>query len=185
MGLAIAQVLAENGYEVELVLGPTQLSVDNPGIHITAVTTAQEMYDASMKLFPDMDIAIMSAAVADYRPKQRATQKIKKERQESVSIDLVQNPDILAALGKIKKPHQTLVGFALETNDELAHAEEKLQRKNADFIALNSLRDANAGFGFDTNKVTLIGKDNFRKDLPLQSKREIAKSIVACVTRHA
>lgn len=185
MGLAVAQALAENGYEVELVLGPAQLSVNNPGIHITNVTTAQEMYDACIKLFPDMDIAVMSAAVADFRPKQRATQKIKKQKQESFSIDLVQNPDILAALGKIKKPHQTLVGFALETHDELAHAEEKLRNKNADFIALNSLRDENAGFGFDTNKVTLIGKDNFRVDLPLQSKREIAKSIVACVTGNA
>jgi phosphopantothenoylcysteine decarboxylase/phosphopantothenate--cysteine ligase len=184
MGIALAEGLAEKGYAVDLILGPTDTRLpDHPLIKVQRVTSAMEMFDACNKLFPKADIAIMAAAVADFRPETRAGKKIKKGKEDSFQLKLVKNPDILASLGAVKQSAQTLVGFALETDDELPNARKKLEAKNADFIILNSLKDQGAGFGFDTNKVTVLGKDGSTKELPLQSKKEIAKSIVNCILR--
>ncbi len=181
MGIAIAEALADAGFAVDLVLGPSPLTVQNSLINITRVTTAQEMYDACISIFPNTSIAVMSAAVADFRPETKAISKIKKGDDDTLDIKLVKNPDILASLGKIKQAHQTLVGFALETNNELENAQGKLIKKQADYIVLNSLNDAGAGFGGDQNKVTLIGKNNFMKSMPLQSKKVIAQQLIKTI----
>ena len=182
MGFALAQALADAGAEVELVSGPTSLSISHPRIHRTSIESAREMYAAATEVFPHCKGAILSAAVADYRPSECADHKLKKNGSEGMHLDLVQNPDILATLGQIKKEGQTLVGFALETDNELQNAQSKLQRKNLDFIVMNSLRDAGAGFGVDTNKVTIIGRDGSKKESPLLSKQEVAQMIVQEVT---
>lgn len=182
MGFALAQALADAGAEVELVSGPTSLSISHPRIRRTSIESAREMYAAATKVFPHCKGAILSAAVADYRPSECADHKLKKNGSEGMHLDLVQNPDILATLGQAKKEGQTLVGFALETDNELLNAQSKLQRKNLDFIVMNSLRDAGAGFGVDTNKVTIIGRDGSKKESPLLSKQEVAKMIVQEVT---
>ncbi|MCC7297280.1 MAG: bifunctional phosphopantothenoylcysteine decarboxylase/phosphopantothenate--cysteine ligase CoaBC, partial [Bacteroidia bacterium] len=154
MGFAIAEAFLQAGAEVHLVTGPVALP-DIEHVHMVRVNSAVEMLDACTKLFPEMDAAVMSAAVADYRPAEVATEKIKKKTEE-LHIHLVKNPDILATLGSLKIKEQVLVGFALETENELENAKEKLKRKNLDLIVLNSMRDAGAGFGHDTNKITLI-----------------------------
>ena len=182
MGFALARVLAEAGAEVELVSGPTSLNVSHPRIHTERVESAREMYAAATKAFPACRGAILSAAVADYRPRECADHKLKKQGSEGMTLQLVQNPDILATLGAMKAPGQTLVGFALETDNELQNAHSKLQRKNLDFIVMNSLRDAGAGFGTDTNKVTILGTDGSSKESALMSKEEIARLIVNTVT---
>ena len=182
MGFALAEALAEAGAEVELVTGPTALKVNNPHIHRTSVESAREMYAAATKAFPQCQGAILSAAVADYRPAECADHKLKKNGDDGMTLQLVQNPDILATLGGMKQQGQRLIGFALETDNELEIAQNKLQRKNLDFIVLNSLRDKGAGFGVDTNKVTLIARDGSRKESPLLSKKEVAKMIVQEVT---
>lgn len=182
MGFALAQALADAGAEVELISGPTSLTISHPRIHCTRIESAREMYAAATELFPRCNGAILSAAVADYRPAECADHKLKKQGDAGMHLDLVQNPDILATLGKAKKEGQTLVGFALETDNELQNAQSKLQRKNLDFIVMNSLRDTGAGFGVDTNKVTIIGHDGSKKESPLLSKREVAKMIVQEVT---
>lgn len=181
MGFALAQALADAGVEVELVTGPTSLQISHPHIHVTRVESAREMYEAATACFPLCRGAILSAAVADYRPAEQADHKLKKQGDEGMTINLVQNPDILATLGGMKTEGQTLVGFALETDNELSNAESKLQRKNLDYIVLNSLRDKGAGFGVDTNKVTILSRDGNRKDSPLMSKRDVAKLIVETV----
>jgi phosphopantothenoylcysteine decarboxylase/phosphopantothenate--cysteine ligase len=177
MGIAIAEALAAQGAEVQLVLGPTHLETRAPGITTTRVESAQEMYEACAQAFPRVDIAVMAAAVADFRPKEQAAEKIKKH-DAALSLSLVKNPDILAALGGMKQSHQLLAGFALETTQELAHAREKLEAKNADIIVLNSLQDAGAGFGHDTNKITILNRNGDQVALPLQSKQEAAAAIV-------
>ncbi len=146
-------------------------------VHVERVESASQMYDICNRIFPDTDIAVLAAAVADYRPVETADSKIKK-KEESFSLALTKTADILAGLGKIKRPHQTLVGFALETNNELEHALEKLEGKNADMIVLNSLRDQGAGFAYDTNKVTILKKETAPMELPLMSKTEVAEAIV-------
>ena len=181
MGFALANECANRGAQVELVCGPVSASMQarHPNIHRVDVESAQEMYEACMKLYPSMDSAILCAAVADYAPETVADQKMKRTEDDLV-IRLKPNPDIAASLGKIKKEGQTLVGFALETNDEEIHAQAKLKKKNFDFIVLNSLKDKGAGFRTDTNKVTIItatGKTEF----PLKSKAEVAKDIVDCL----
>ncbi len=181
MGIALAEALAEQGISVDLVLGPSKESTVHPLITTHKVVSAQEMYDACEQLFPGVDIAILSAAVADFRPQEKAPEKIKKGSGETMQLTLVKNPDILAHLGAIKKEQQTVVGFALETNNELDNALKKLKAKNADMIVLNSLQEEGAGFGHDTNKVTLLHKDGTQMALPLRSKKEIAKSIVDCI----
>lgn len=177
MGFAIAEELALQGANVELVSGPTHLNLSHPLINRVDVTSAQEMYDAATQVFSMCDAAILSAAVADYKPAETMEQKIKKG-EDSRSIDLVPTHDILAELGRKKKSAQTLVGFALETNNELEYALDKIKRKNLDFIVLNSLNDVGAGFRHDTNKVTIIDKHNKIATFELKEKREVAKDIV-------
>jgi len=168
MGRALAQECERRGAEVTLIMG--QLS-------------AQQMYEQAIEAFPKADIAILAAAVADYRPKTQAPQKIKKQEDSNqMLLTLVENPDIAAALGQIKKAGQCLIGFALETNNEIENAEKKLQKKNLDMIVLNSLNDKGAGFGYDTNKVTLLLKDGTQKNYPLLSKEAVASVILDNIT---
>ncbi len=177
MGIAVAEALADAGAEVTLVLGPSNLQTSHSKVKTVHVVTAQEMYDACMDTFADCKIAVLAAAVADYRPIAMAIEKIKKLDDE-FNLQLTKNKDILASLGKIKGPGQTLVGFALETNNELEHASGKLEKKNADMIVLNSLKDEGAGFGHDTNKITLLLRGGENIELPLQSKKIAAHAIV-------
>jgi phosphopantothenoylcysteine decarboxylase/phosphopantothenate--cysteine ligase len=182
MGIAIAKALGDKGVQTTLVLGPTSETCNHPKVTVIRVTSAIEMYEACIEQFPKVDIAIMSAAVADFRPETTASEKIKKkDGDEAMQINLVKNPDILAQLGATKTEHQIVVGFALETNNELENAQKKLIKKQADFIVLNSLQDAGAGFGHDTNKVTLLSKTATPLAMPLQDKNSIAKNIVDCV----
>ena len=146
--------------------------------------SAREMYEVANEYFTASNVAILSAAVADFRPETAAEQKIKKTSySQTMDLHLVQNPDILASLGSKKKENQILVGFALETNDELANAKKKLEKKNLDFIVLNSLQDAGAGFGYDTNKVTFVFRDGKVEQEPLKSKKEVAADIAKRVMR--
>lgn len=181
MGIALAESLAAKGIQVHLVAGPGVAKVVNDNIIVHNVMGAQQMFDECVALFPDCKIAVMAAAVADFRPLNKAEEKIKKGKDESLTIELVRNPDILKHLGSIKKDEQILVGFALETNNEFENAVGKLQSKNADYIALNSLKDSGAGFEHDTNKITLIAKDSRKWDFPLQSKKEIARLLIDTV----
>ncbi|MBP3763203.1 MAG: bifunctional phosphopantothenoylcysteine decarboxylase/phosphopantothenate--cysteine ligase CoaBC [Bacteroidales bacterium] len=184
MGFALAEALAEAGADVELVAGPSALRTAHPRIHRTDVESARQMYTAATEAFPACRGAILSAAVADYRPETCADHKLKKQGDQGLTLSLVQNPDILATLGTMKQAGQVLVGFALETDNELQNAESKLHRKNLDYIVMNSLRDTSAGFGVDTNKVTLLAADGQRTATPLLSKQEVARIIVETVTRH-
>lgn len=177
MGYAIAEECAKRGARVELVSGPTHLSVSHPLINLTRVEGAEEMYEACMKAFPESDAAILSAAVADFTPATKADAKIKREKGVQV-ITLNPTHDIAAALGAAKTEAQKLVGFALETNDEETNAQHKLEKKNLDFIVLNSLRDEGAGFNYDTNKVTIIQRNGQQQQYPLKSKAEVAADIV-------
>ena len=178
MGFALAEECARRGAQVELVCGPVSASMQtvSPLIHRVNVESAKEMHQACLELYPAMDTAILCAAVADFAPESIADQKIKRTG-DDMTIRLMPNPDIAAALGKMKKDSQTLVGFALETHDEAAHAQEKLARKNFDFIVLNSLNDEGAGFQTDTNKISIISTEG-KEDFPLKPKAEVAKDIV-------
>lgn len=178
MGFALADALARKGVHVELVTGPTALKCDHPNIHRTDVESAREMYAAATSLFDSCQAAILSAAVADYRPEHTADHKLKKQGAEGMTLTLVQNPDILATLGTMKKEGKRLIGFALETDNEMGNAQHKLKKKNLDFIVLNSLRDKGAGFGVDTNKVTIIGRDGSTYSTPLLTKHEVAEEII-------
>lgn len=177
MGVAIAEEAAGRGAKVTLILGPSALHPEHPAIKTVRVESAQEMYDQAVAYFPDSDVAIMAAAVADYRPSEVATQKIKKET-GTPEIKLERTPDIAATLGNLKKPGQYTVGFALETNDETANARKKLEKKNFDLIVLNSLRDAGAGFQHDTNKISILGQDNKTRHFELKTKAAVAKDII-------
>jgi phosphopantothenoylcysteine decarboxylase/phosphopantothenate--cysteine ligase len=181
MGIALAEALAEKGIEVTLVLGPSKEKVNHPLITTVNVVSAEEMLQACLKIYATTDIAICAAAVADYRPIEKAPEKIKKGNEDNFHLELVKNPDILATLGKMKREDQVLVGFALETNNEMEHALKKLESKKADMMILNSLRKEGAGFGHDTNQVEILQKNKKIISLPLQSKAEIAKSIVDCI----
>lgn len=181
MGYALARSCADLGAEVELISGPVGLSVEHPLIHRTNVTTAAEMYEAATTMFPGQDAAILCAAVADFTLAHTAPQKIRREGTGSLHLELVPTKDIAAALGKMKTPHQRLVGFALETHKEEAHALDKMQRKNLDFIVMNSLQDRGAGFGVDTNKITIFHRDGTSALYALKSKDEVADDIVACL----
>ena len=184
MGFALAEALTEQGAEVELVTGPTHLNVSTyQRINVHRVESAREMYAVATEMFPSCNGAILSAAVADYRPAECADHKLKKNGSEGMTLNLVQNPDILATLGSMKQEGQTLVGFALETDNEMVNAQHKLEKKNLDYIVLNSLRDKGAGFGTDTNKVTILSRDGLRTDSPLLSKREVARLIVETVVK--
>lgn len=176
MGFAIAKAAAELGAEVYLISGPSHQQLQHSLVHRIDVTSAEEMYEAAHQYYSEVDIAILSAAVADYRPKNMADQKIKK-KEAALHIALEPTKDILASLGTIKK-HQFLVGFALETNNELENAKGKLQRKNLDAIVLNSLQDKGAGFATDTNKITIIDKKMEQVEFELKSKTAVAQDII-------
>jgi len=179
MGFALAESLYENGADVTIVSGPVHQSKKYKGINIIQVNTAEEMYNACMQLHNQMDIEVMAAAVADYKPAEVATEKIKKNKTD-LSLQLIKTKDILASLGT-KKVNQFLVGFALETNNEKENALSKLKSKNADMIVLNSLKDERAGFGFDTNKVSVFFTDETSVEFSLATKKEIANNIVQLI----
>lgn len=177
MGIAIAEKLADEGCEVTLVLGPSSLKTNHPLVTTIAVRSAADMYEACMAHFERCDIAVMSAAVADYTPASVADEKIKKKDGE-LQLTLTKTKDILKQLGTIKKEHQRLIGFALETSNERAYALNKLTEKNADMIVMNSLKEEGAGFAHDTNKVTIFGKNGTEYASTLKSKAAIAGDIV-------
>jgi phosphopantothenoylcysteine decarboxylase/phosphopantothenate--cysteine ligase len=181
MGFALAEACARKGAEVHLVAGPVALQTVHPHIRRTDVESADEMYAVAVASFAKADIAILCAAVADYRPEKQLTEKMKRETKSQLSLSLTRNRDIAAALGAAKRDGQLLVGFALETNDGIKHARAKLEQKNLDLIALNSLEDEGAGFGFDTNKVTLIDRKGETTALTLKSKTGVAEEIVTKV----
>lgn len=181
MGYALAESCAKHGALVTLISGPTSLNISNPNITRVDVMSAQEMYEASIAIFPTMDAAILCAAVADYTPKTPSVTKVK-SHSDSLTIELVKNKDIAAELGKLKTATQVMIGFALETNNEIPNAQKKLSSKNLDYIILNSLQDDKAGFGYDTNKVTIISKEKITP-LPLLSKTEVAQHITSLLKK--
>jgi phosphopantothenoylcysteine decarboxylase / phosphopantothenate---cysteine ligase len=183
MGFAIAEELALQGADVNLVSGPTALTLNNSSVKLKHVTSAEEMFQECVALFPSMDISVLSAAVADFRPASKADQKIKKNDSE-LTIELLKTKDIAAELGKMKTPQQFTVGFALETENEMDNAQMKLVSKNFDLIVLNSLNDNGAGFGHDTNQVTLIDRKNGSRKYNLKSKKEVARDIVNSIIEH-
>ncbi|MBR4187379.1 MAG: bifunctional phosphopantothenoylcysteine decarboxylase/phosphopantothenate--cysteine ligase CoaBC [Bacteroidaceae bacterium] len=182
MGFALAEVCAEQGAEVTLVCGPVSLQTSHPAIHRIDVESAAEMYEAATKHFKKADIAILSAAVADFTPQTTADKKIKRKGDDMV-LRLQPTQDIAAALGAVKRKKQILVGFALETDNELENAVDKMERKNLDLIVLNSLRDKDAGFRVDTNKVTIIDRHHGLTAYDTKSKREVAKDIIEKVVK--
>lgn len=176
MGYALAESCARRGAKVTLISGPVQVKAQHPSIKVVKVESAHQMHEAAIEAFPTSDTAILCAAVADFTPEVKADQKIKREKEDLI-LKLVPTEDIAAALGKIKKENQCLVGFALETNNELANARHKLEKKNFDFIVLNSLQDAGAGFQCDTNKITIVDKEK-ATPYPLKTKTEVADDII-------
>lgn len=182
MGFDIANEAASKGAEVILITGPTHLNIQNTAIKLIRVTSAQDMYEACHKFYDDVDVAIAAAAVADYKPQNVALQKIKKA-ETTLSITLEKTKDILASLGKHKK-NQFLVGFALETENEIENAKLKIQKKNLDLIVLNSLNDKGAGFGHSTNKVTFIDRNFSIEPMELKNKEEVAVDIINKIIEH-
>ncbi|MFD2720915.1 phosphopantothenoylcysteine decarboxylase [Hymenobacter monticola] len=181
MGYALAEAFAAEGAQVTLVSGPSQLADPaNPRIQTVRVETAAEMFAAASAAAEVADVWVFAAAVADYRPAQVAAEKIKKAG-ETLTLELVKNVDIAATLGQQKRAEQFAVGFALETTNELAHAQDKLYRKNFDLVVLNSLRDPGAGFGHDTNKVTVLDAAGQIVNFELQSKAEVARGLVSLI----
>lgn len=177
MGFAIAEELANRGAIVILVSGPVSIKPQHPNIQLIKISSANEMHEVCSTRFPHMDAAILSAAVADFTPVNPLPKKVKREKVNYV-LELKPTTDIAADLGQLKKPKQVLVGFALETNDELENARKKLKSKNLDFIVLNSLNDPGAGFQVDTNKITIIDKNNNIQKFELKTKAEVATDIV-------
>lgn len=180
MGIALAERAAALGAEVDLILGPSRLSPKNATIRVHPVESAQEMYETATRLFPQVDIAIMAAAVSDYRPAEYQDQKMKKQG-SAPEIKLVENPDIAASLGQQKNRDQIIVGFALETKDAMANARKKLKKKNLDLIVLNSLEDAGAGFNHDTNRITIIDQNNNYTNFELKSKTAVAEDVWSAI----
>jgi len=183
MGVALAETAAELGAKVTLVLGPGSVLPTGKGIDIISVVSAYEMKEACMNIFPECDCAIMAAAVSDFKPEKIHDQKVKRG-EEDWMIRLKPTEDIAFALGKIKKRGQLLVGFALESRDEIRNAHQKLAKKNFDFIVLNSLADPGAGFGYDTNKISILDRDNNIRHFELKSKRDVAKDILKKVEEY-
>lgn len=183
MGYALATALSELGARVTLVSGPTTLEPETPGIELVRITGAAEMYHEVAKIYPKTQIAVFAAAVADYTPKKRSSTKIKKTGTDA-NIPLQATKDIAFEMGKLKNEHQINVGFALESDDEEANAKEKLKKKNLDFIVLNSLKDEGAGFAHDTNRITIIDRDNNLTKFELKSKKDVAHDIVNHILRY-
>jgi phosphopantothenoylcysteine decarboxylase / phosphopantothenate---cysteine ligase len=183
MGMAIARELCDRGAAVTVVMGPVSIAFNETGMKIIRVATAEEMYKACMRVFGKTDLAVMTAAVADYAPAKKADEKIKKH-DEILNLELKRTKDILGSLGRLKKKDQVLVGFALETQNEKEHAMAKLKNKHADMIVLNSLRDKGAGFGGDTNQVTVVAKNGKFTEFPLQSKEATARDIVNLIIKN-
>jgi len=177
MGVAIAQAFLNRGANVCLILGPSSEKIEHPNLKLIPIISAKNMFEAVQSNWKNQDIGVFSAAVADYRPKNVMEQKIKKE-EDILSLHLVKNPDILFWAGTNKSKKQTLVGFALETNNELENAKKKLINKNLDYIILNSLNDSGAGFAHATNKITILDKDNKLKNFELKSKKDVAEDIL-------
>jgi phosphopantothenoylcysteine decarboxylase/phosphopantothenate--cysteine ligase len=177
MGYALAEVCAQWGAKVTLVSGPVQLKAKHPNIAVTSVESAAQMYQASMQTFASSDAAILCAAVADFTPETKANSKIKRG-DDGMQITLQPTQDIAAALGATKKENQVLVGFALETDNEAANAAGKLQRKNLDFIVLNSLNNPGTCFGFDNNQISIIHKNGTTQTFPVKTKQEVAIDII-------
>ena len=182
MGIALAEECASRGAEVTLICGPISVKSDNPAIHRIDVENACQMLEASREPFATADIGIFAAAVADYRPASQADRKIKRENTDTMTISLVKNPDIASTLASEKRDSQIFVGFALETDHEYENALGKLKRKNLDMIVLNSLQDKGAGFGTDTNKITIVSNDGGEKSFPLKDKRAVAGDIIDEIT---
>ncbi|KUF44051.1 phosphopantothenoylcysteine decarboxylase [Myroides marinus] len=182
MGYDIALEAAKKGAKVILVSGPSNQKISHENVEVVKVMSALEMYDACHKVFSEVDVVVAAAAIADYRPKEVATEKIKKDSEEFI-ITMDKNPDILASLGAIKN-EQFLVGFALETQNEIEHAKAKIKKKNLDLIVLNSLKDEGAGFGKPTNKVTFIDKDFNIEPKELKLKEEVAQDIINKIVKH-
>lgn len=179
MGVALAEEAARRGADVKLVLGPTEVRPSkDSGVLTVDVESAREMLDACLEAFPTADIAIMAAAVADYTVAKPAARKIKREHTEVPTLELVKNPDIAATLGARKRQDQLLVGFALETDHAIENGREKLRRKNLDMVVVNSLEDAGAGFGTDTNRITIVFTDGSTRSFPLKSKADVAADIL-------
>ncbi len=183
MGMAIAKELEKRGAEVTLILGPSSIATPVNGIKIINVKSAEEMFNACDKIFNETDIAIMSAAVADYTPITKASEKIKK-KENTFTIELTKTKDILENLGQRKTTGQVLVGFALETQNEKEYALDKLKRKNADWIVMNSLRDNDAGFGVDTNKITIFGRNGEEIIFETKTKTKVAKDIIDTIIQN-
>lgn len=182
MGFALAEECAHRGADVTLVCGPVGLQTNHPSIRRINVESAEEMYQAVTNLFSDQDVAILAAAVADFTPETKAAQKLKRENNQLI-LQLKPTHDIAAALGERKKEHQILVGFALETENEIENAQAKLKRKKLDMIVLNSLQNAQAGFGYDTNQVTIIEKNGSIIEYPLKDKHHVARDIMNAIER--
>lgn len=179
MGIALAEEAAKRGAEVTLILGPTALRPHVlPNLRVVDVTSALEMHDAAVRLFPESNVAILCAAVADFRVAKPETEKIKRAGKGSMTLELVENPDIAATLGERKRANQTLVGFALETSDEEENALRKLESKHLDMILLNSLRTTDGLFGSDTNVVTVYNKDGEKIEWPKMTKQDVARNIL-------
>lgn len=177
MGIALADQAADYGAEVELVLGPVSVFPENKSVRIINVTSAVSMAEECIKRFPDCDIAILAAAVADFSPERVEEKKVKRTG-KGLMLKLIPTTDISAALGKMKKDSQFLAGFALETHNEIDNAVEKLKKKNLDLIVMNSLQDEGAGFGYDTNRITLIDRNNNIDKFELKPKKEAARDIL-------
>ena len=177
MGYAIAEEIAKRGGDVKLISGPVKIKAKNRRIETISVESASQMYDACCNIFPKCDGAIMAAAVADFTPSEMAENKIKRKG-DSLTLTLVPTKDIASEIGKMKSKEQFIVGFALEKNDELNNAQSKLERKNLDFIVLNSFNDKGAGFMTDTNKITIIDNKANKTEYPLKLKSEVASDIV-------
>ncbi len=180
MGFALAEECAERGAEVVLIAGPVSLKTSHPNIRRIDVESAEQMYQAATSEFSDSDAAILCAAVADYRPREQADNKIKRKEGSNLTLELIPNKDIAASLGKTKKEGQILIGFALETNNEEQNALDKITKKNLDYIVLNSLNDNGAGFQHDTNKIAILNKNGLRTNFELKNKKEVAKDIINC-----
>lgn len=181
MGFSLAEEAVKRGAEVVLITGPTNCSVDHPNLHRIDIRSAKELMEAVNQHFPSCTGGVFSAAVSDYRPAQKADQKIKKSDEE-LTIRMVKNPDVLYTAGQNKKEGQWLVGFALETQNAIEYAKGKLQKKNLDLIVVNTLEDEGAGFGHDTNKITLLDKNNNSINFELTTKKEAAANILSYVT---